>query len=148
MNRFRMYGRTIELYRWRVDYVQDGKQVSEFCSTEVEADATVQRTGGIKTAIDTSNDEWIDGIEVADVPQPMEEAIRIYNQGHTSLIRQQRNKALAETDWTQVADAPFSEEEQAQIRAYRQSLRDIPQQEGFPSSYSIPELPSILSSKV
>ena len=144
MNKFRMYGRIVQLHRWRVDYVQDGKQVSEGYPTEAEADVIVQRTGGTKTAIDTSNDEWIDGMEVADVPQPMEEALRIYNQGHAALIREQRNKALSETDWTQLSDAPFSEEEQAVIRAYRQSLRDIPQQEGFPGEYVFPAVPQAL----
>ena len=144
MNKFRMYGRTVQLHRWRVDYEQAGKPVTEGYPTEEEADAAVQRTGGAKAAIDVTGDEWIDGLEVADVPQPMTEALRIYNEGHAALIRQQRNAALAETDWTQLADAPFTTEEQATIRAYRQSLRDLPQQAGFPGEYVFPSVPQAL----
>ena len=148
MNKFRMYGRTVQLHRWRVDYEQDGEPVTECYPTEAEADAAVQRTGGAKTSIDVTGDEWIDGMQVADVPQPMTEALRIYNEGQAALIRKQRNAALAETDWTQLADAPFSEEDQAAIRAYRQSLRDIPQQEGFPCEYVFPAVPQALSKGV
>lgn len=148
MNKFRMYGRTVQLHRWRVDYEQDGEPVTERYPTEAEADAAAQRTGGTKTAIDVTGDEWIDGMEVDDVPQPMTEALRIYNEGQAALIRQQRNAALAETDWTQLADAPFSMEEQAAIRNYRQSLRDIPQQAGFPGEYVFPAVPQVLSKGV
>lgn len=147
MNKFRMYGRTVQLYRWRVDYEQAGKLVTEGYPTEAEADAAAQRTGGTKIAIDVTGDEWIDGLEVDDVPQPMTEALRIYTAGQAALIRQQRNAALAETDWTQLPDAPFSEEEQAAIRNYRQSLRDIPQQAGFPGEYVFPAVPQALMQK-
>lgn len=148
MNKFRMYGRTVQLHRWRVDYEQAGKPVAEGYPTEEEADAAVQRTGGAKAAIDVTGDEWIDGLEVADVPQPMTEALRIYTEGQAALIRQQRNAALAETDWTQLADAPFTTEEQAAIRAYRQSLRDLPQQAGFPDEYTFPATPAALTKEV
>ena len=144
MNKFRMYGRTVQLHRWRVDYEQAGKPVTEGYPTEEEADAAAQRTGGTKAAIDVTGDEWIDGLEVADVPQPMTEALRIYTAGQAALIRQQRNAALAETDWTQLADAPFTAEEQATIRNYRQSLRDLPQQAGFPGEYVFPSVPQAL----
>lgn len=44
-------------------------------------------------------------------------------------VRAERNRRLTESDWTQVADAPV---DQAAWAAYRQALRDIPSQEGFP----------------
>lgn len=44
-------------------------------------------------------------------------------------VRTRRDELLAETDWTQVADAPV---EQAVWQAYRQALRDVPEQVGFP----------------
>lgn len=46
-------------------------------------------------------------------------------------VRSQRNQKLKDSDWTQVADAPV---DQAAWAAYRQALRDIPSQEGFPWS--------------
>jgi len=54
-------------------------------------------------------------------------------------IRQQRNALLAASDWTQVADAPV---DQAAWAAYRQSLRDITQQSGFPDEVAWPTMPA------
>ena len=55
--------------------------------------------------------------------------------------RAQRDKLLADTDWTQVLDAPIDAETRDAYRAYRQALRDIPEQEGFPDTITWPELP-------
>lgn len=44
--------------------------------------------------------------------------------------RNKRNALLAECDWTQVADAPVDNLVWA---VYRQELRDVPDQPGFPS---------------
>ena len=57
--------------------------------------------------------------------------------------RTQRDKLLAETDWTQVLDAPIDAATRDAYRAYRQALRDIPEQEGFPETITWPELPSV-----
>ena len=53
-------------------------------------------------------------------------------------IRQTRNTMLAESDWTQVADVPV---DQAAWAAYRQALRDITAQEGFPFNVTWPVKP-------
>jgi hypothetical protein len=50
-------------------------------------------------------------------------------------VRAARDKALADSDWTQVADAPVDQQAWA---TYRQALRDLPQAEGWPDV----ELPS------
>jgi len=51
-------------------------------------------------------------------------------------IRTVRNSLLAETDWMAVTDRTLSEVE----TAYRQGLRDIPQQSGFPNEIEWPAL--------
>lgn len=53
-------------------------------------------------------------------------------------IREQRNQKLKETDWTQVADAPVS---QLAWATYRQELRDITTQAGFPWEVQWPTQP-------
>jgi len=53
-------------------------------------------------------------------------------------VRSERDKLLAATDWTQVADAPV---DQAAYAEYRQALRDVPEQVGFPSDVDWPEKP-------
>jgi hypothetical protein len=52
--------------------------------------------------------------------------------------RSQRDKLLAASDWTQVIDAPVNQEAWA---TYRQSLRNVPQQDGFPTTIVWPVKP-------
>jgi hypothetical protein len=52
--------------------------------------------------------------------------------------RSQRDTLLTQTDWTQVADAPV---DKAAWAAYRQALRDVPQQIGFPTTITWPVKP-------
>jgi hypothetical protein len=42
------------------------------------------------------------------------------------LIREERNKKLKETDWTQLSDVPFLTAERGEWKKYRQYLRDFP----------------------
>lgn len=53
-------------------------------------------------------------------------------------VRTQRGEKLKDSDWTQVADAPVG---QAAWATYRQALRDISTQEGFPWTINWPEQP-------
>ncbi len=53
-------------------------------------------------------------------------------------VRDERNKKLAECDWTQVLDAPV---DQAAWAVYRQALRDVTAQEGFPWTINWPTQP-------
>ncbi len=53
-------------------------------------------------------------------------------------IRAARDAKLKESDWTQVADAPV---DQAAWATYRQALRDVPEQEGFPTTVNWPVEP-------
>lgn len=40
-------------------------------------------------------------------------------------IRQKRDKMLAQSDWTQVLDAPLTKVQKDKYKAYRQALRDL-----------------------
>ena len=64
------------------------------------------------------------------------EANRIEEAGKQA--RAQRNAMLATSDWTQVADAPV---DKAAWAVYRQALRDITDQLGWPESIIWPEMP-------
>lgn len=55
--------------------------------------------------------------------------------------RQQRDRMLAASDWTQVADAPLTTTQRAAWAAYRQALRDVPAQAGFPGAVNWPVAP-------
>ena len=58
-------------------------------------------------------------------------------------IRARRDQLLAATDWAVLPDSPLDEPSQTAMKAYRQALRDVPQQEGFPNSVSWPNMPEI-----
>lgn len=66
-----------------------------------------------------------DGIAAADAVQ-------------AASVRADRNTRLSASDWTQVADAPV---DKAAWATYRQALRDVPDQTGFPWNVSWPEQP-------
>lgn len=53
-------------------------------------------------------------------------------------VRSQRNQMLYECDWTQLSDAPVNSLDWAN---YRQELRDVPNQAGFPWSVVWPTPP-------
>lgn len=53
-------------------------------------------------------------------------------------VRVGRDVLLQNSDWTQVADAPV---DQATWAAYRQALRDVPNQDGFPDNIQWPVKP-------
>lgn len=66
---------------------------------------------------------------VAQLPQDMAE----------QNLRDKRNALLQGSDWTQVADAPV---DKATWAVYRQALRDITAQPGFPFSVTWPTEPA------
>tara|TARA_R110001592_G_scaffold279355_1_gene546811 strand:- start:20 stop:325 length:306 start_codon:yes stop_codon:yes gene_type:complete len=51
-------------------------------------------------------------------------------------VRAERDVKLAETDWTASTDVTMT----AEMTAYRQALRDVPAQAGFPNTIDWPEV--------
>jgi len=58
-------------------------------------------------------------------------------------IRSQRNTLLSQTDWALTSDTPLTEEQKTEATTYRQALRDLPAQEGFPN-IAFPTKPDFL----
>jgi hypothetical protein len=52
-----------------------------------------------------------------------------------------RNELLCKSDWTQIANNPLTLEQQQQWAAYRQALRDITAQSGYPFNVIWPTPP-------
>lgn len=59
-------------------------------------------------------------------------------------VRERRDRLIAETDFLLMPDYPIGPDDLSAVKAYRQALRDIPQQEGFPIDVAWPESPSVL----
>lgn len=67
-----------------------------------------------------------------------DEAKAAKDAAQATAVRADRDRRLADSDWTQVADAPV---DKAAWATYRQGLRDVPAQVGFPHEITWPSKP-------
>ena len=79
--------------------------------------------------------------QIVAVPEPTTEEI-------AAQVRAKRDALLSETDFLMMPDYPLGEEDSVALKAYRQRLRDVPTQEGFPTEITWPDFPATLSKKV
>lgn len=79
-----------------------------------------------RDGVEQINGQWFTKYSVADMDADAKAA---KDAEQSKSIRDQRNTKLSESDWTQVADAPV---DKAVWVTYRQELRDISKQAGFP----------------
>lgn len=56
-------------------------------------------------------------------------------------VREDRNRRLADCDWTQFNDCPLSNTDKTKWATYRTELRNLPEQSGFPWDIVWPEEP-------
>lgn len=63
-------------------------------------------------------------------------------------IRFRRDRILSRTDWTTLPDSPLSDKNKEKAKEYRQKLRDITSQKGFPDEVKWPDPPSFLKDDV
>jgi len=66
-----------------------------------------------------------------------EQEITISDEKKSADARGYRNILLAETDWTASSDVTMSDA----MKTYRQALRDVPTQSGFPTDITWPTKP-------
>lgn len=65
------------------------------------------------------------------VPKTLEEK-QAEDQEQADKVRMQRDRILYASDWSQLPDAPITTEQKQEWLLYRQELRDVPNQQGFP----------------
>ena len=73
------------------------------------------------------NIDWNVGI-VTSIPtkqQVLDKAQELYDGEAMRRLRIHRNKIISQSDWTQGADSPLSDEKKAEWATYRQALRDL-----------------------
>jgi len=89
---------------------------------------------------------FVDGVYQADgkwytkysVAEMDADAIVAKDTEQAKAMREQRGEKLKDSDWTQVADAPV---DKAVWATYRQALRDVTAQSGFPWTITWPDAP-------
>ena len=75
--------------------------------------------------------------QIVKVPEPTDEEI-------AAQVRTKRDRSLSETDYYMMPDYPSDPNNIEEMKVYRQALRDIPKQEGFPSKFTWPDVPKFL----
>jgi hypothetical protein len=82
--------------------------------------------------------KYVDSDWVIDDAEKYQEAVTENTNLQAIKVRKDRSIKLSESDWTQVADAKVNKTAWA---TYRQALRDIPSQAGFPWDITCPTAP-------
>lgn len=82
--------------------------------------------------------EWVYTVKVE--PLTAEE-INSLNNSQAQKIRMERNLLLQECDWTQCADVKMTDEKKQEWLNYRDSLRNLSEQQDFPWNIIWPEKP-------
>lgn len=77
-------------------------------------------------------------LEQGNIPEPLETGVEVFNRLSFEVI-EKRNKLLVESDYTVMPDYPTTKKECWKV--YRQALRDITEQLGFPDNVNWPEKP-------
>jgi len=88
-----------------------------------------------RDGVEQLDGKWYTKYSVADMDQEAKDAL---DTTQAEAMRKQRNEKLDESDWTQVADAPV---DKAAWATYRQALRDVTGQAGFPWTITWPDAP-------
>lgn len=106
---FSMLGRIIQIHRFKVKYIQKlpfqddtgqpiTKSRTEYCNTQEQAEALAAACNGTVTPLDSATYEWLDGIEVADVPDTYAEAVKLYEMGGDGWLAKVKEEKQAENN--------------------------------------------------
>ena len=135
----------IKRYPYTIDDLRRDNPTVSFPNTLSEEDLT---TFNLVPYMETSQPLYDKNVYVVERTDPVFENGRVVVRWQLSprrdaadMIRRQRDKLLTDSDWTQMADSPLSDEVKELLAQYRQVIRDVPNQEGFPLFYYFPEKP-------
>ncbi len=102
--------------------------------------SVIEYKGRFYSRLKTHDDQ---GVLIEHVGLTQADVSEINKQHDWNVIRQKRDLLISETDWTQVSDNQLAEEKKAEFIAYRQELRDIPQNFDDPDAVVWPEKPTL-----
>jgi hypothetical protein len=113
----------VHAFHWYVDRNQGEIEFKSHPFDPTPPNERVNELGVFEQAITTYNEEVIRRAqEEADRIAEIEDSIDYWEE-----LRVLRNIKLSESDWTQLSDAPLTEEEVQLWKIYRQELRDLPE---------------------
>lgn len=77
------------------------------------------------------------GYQIVQNPEPDDSMV-------AEAIRDKRDNLIGETDYYLMPDYPLNPQNLEELKVYRQALRDVPKQEGFPRDVRWPDVPKFL----
>lgn len=83
------------------------------------------------------------GVTEVNIPEPEVPPYVPTDEELADRIRRDRDEKLEETDFFVMPDYPSDPKDLEEVKTYRQALRDITKQRGFPKEVTWPELPSV-----
>ena len=96
-------------------------------------------TRWVRTPADSPDNAATKDADVGDIAIYLTDAE--YDTVLAASARQKRDRLIAVTDYLVTPDYPISDDRLAKVKTYRQALRDIPEQAGFPRTITWPEKP-------
>lgn len=94
---FRMLGKKVELYRYKISYTENEEEMIEFCisedhKNEVEQMLEDKGIGFITTSVNQADNEWFEGLEF----NSYDEARGVFEAGEQAYLQQQSLKELTD----------------------------------------------------
>lgn len=102
-----------------------------------EHDVRTHKVVELEWLIDEENHEVIQQWDIVELSE--EEQNKVFEKKWKE-IRKLRNDILKETDWSQLPDAPVSEETIKKYRKFRSELRDVTEQSNDPFEIKMPKM--------
>ena len=113
-------GESVVLFRENIAEIDGGYEADEYCLVVRSSDGLEERVA-------------------ANLPAWKEHAIAEDYAACAKAVRAERDSLIAATDYLMESDYPITPERRQAVAAYRQALRDVPQQSGFPYDVVFPE---------
>lgn len=95
----------------------------------------IRNSEGVRVVEDYTDAEW------DEAKASCQAIIDGYDANLLAAIRQYRNTLLNDSDWALVSDAPLTESEVTDLKAWRTSLRDLPESQENPDDIVFPDCP-------
>ena len=134
-----LFGGDVRKLHRKVSFRSDGGTFSDLGYDEIASTQPPAPSGTYKAVYrdgetQDANGDWAEAWAERDMTV---EEVQQRDHGKAEQVRAERNEKLANSDWTALSDVTMT----AEMTTYRQALRDVPAQAGFPSTITWPTSP-------
>ena len=133
------FGGDVRKLHKKVSFRSDGGTFSDLGYDEIASTPPPAPSGTYKAVYrdgetQDANGNWAEAWAERDMTV---EEVQQHDDNKAEQVRAERNEKLANSDWTALSDVTMT----AEMTTYRQALRDVPAQAGFPSTITWPTAP-------